>query len=323
MSSTGWPSFYIEEMTEHAASLQASVASLIMEGVFERFPELKIVLIEAGFGWLPALGWRLDKNWKRLKDEVPHLKRAPSEYMREHFWVSTQPMEETEDPDHLIDVMDWIGWDRIMFASDYPHWDFDDPFLALPPSLTEERRNKIYSGNAQGALPVRLMAAEMASTSSPPSAKFRPAAASSSQANGRAIVVFNLGGEFFALNNRCPHRGGSLCQGNLTGLVQSDEPGEYNYIRRGEIIRCPWHAWEFDIRTGKSWCDPDKRRARPLSRVSVERAPSWSKGPTWPRPFRSASRTTTWWSRRRGRRGDCRTGNRSGRSTIARDRHRF
>ena len=62
MSSTGWPSFYIEEMTEHAASLQASVTSLIMEGVFERFPELKIVLIEAGFGWLPALGWRLDKQ---------------------------------------------------------------------------------------------------------------------------------------------------------------------------------------------------------------------------------------------------------------------
>ena len=80
-------------------------------------------------------------------------------------------------------------------------------------------------------------------------------------ADGRAIVVFNLGGEFFALSNRCPHRGGSLCQGNLTGLVLSDEPGHYNYIRRGEIIRCPWHSWEFDIRTGKSWCDPEKVKA--------------------------------------------------------------
>jgi 3-phenylpropionate/trans-cinnamate dioxygenase ferredoxin subunit len=90
------------------------------------------------------------------------------------------------------------------------------------------------------------------------------------QAGGRAIVVFNLGGEFFALGNRCPHRGGSLCQGRLTGLVQSEEPGIYRYSRRGEIIRCPWHAWEFDIRTGKSWCDPDRVRARHYA-VSVEK----------------------------------------------------
>jgi predicted TIM-barrel fold metal-dependent hydrolase len=149
MTNTGWPSFYIEEMTEHATSAQAMVTSLIMEGVFERYPELKIVLIEAGFAWMPALGWRLDKLWHRMKDEVPHLKRPPSEYLREHFWVSTQPMEEPEDPAHVIDIMEWIGWDKILFASDYPHWDFDDPFLALPPSLNEERRRMIYSGNAK------------------------------------------------------------------------------------------------------------------------------------------------------------------------------
>ena len=57
-----------------------------------------------------------------MKDEVPHLKRAPSEYLREHIWVSTQPMEEAEEPEHLIDAMHWIGWDRILFASDYPPW---------------------------------------------------------------------------------------------------------------------------------------------------------------------------------------------------------
>ena len=149
MSSSGWPSFYIEEMTEHATSAQSMVTSMIIEGIFERLPELKIVLIESGFGWLPALGWRLDKHWKRMKDEVPHLKMAPSEYIKKHFWVTTQPMEETEQPEHLIDVMKWIGFDRIMFSSDYPHWDFDDPFVALPPSLTAEQRRMIYSGNAR------------------------------------------------------------------------------------------------------------------------------------------------------------------------------
>jgi len=149
MTSSGYPSFYIEEMTEHATAAQVMVTSMIMEGIFERLPELKVVLIECGFGWLPALGWRLDKHWKRLKDEVPHLKMAPSEYIKKHFWVTTQPMEETENPDHLMEVMNWIGMDRIMFSSDYPHWDFDDPFVSLPPTLTDEQRQKIYAGNAR------------------------------------------------------------------------------------------------------------------------------------------------------------------------------
>jgi 3-phenylpropionate/trans-cinnamate dioxygenase ferredoxin subunit len=80
--------------------------------------------------------------------------------------------------------------------------------------------------------------------------------------DGRAIVVFNLAGAFFALADRCPHKGGPLSQGRLTGLLESREPGTYCYSRRGEIIRCPWHSWEFDIRTGKSWCDPERVRAR-------------------------------------------------------------
>jgi len=87
---------------------------------------------------------------------------------------------------------------------------------------------------------------------------------------GRDVAVFNLEGEFFAIANKCPHRGGPLCQGTLTGLVLSDEPGDYQYVRQGEIIRCPWHNWEFDVRTGKSWCDPEKVRARRFG-VSVEK----------------------------------------------------
>jgi 3-phenylpropionate/trans-cinnamate dioxygenase ferredoxin subunit len=75
---------------------------------------------------------------------------------------------------------------------------------------------------------------------------------------GRPIAVFNVHGEFYGLLNRCPHQGGALCEGLVTGLVTSDGPGQYRIERRGEIIRCPWHGWEFDIRTGQSWCAPDK-----------------------------------------------------------------
>lgn len=96
--------------------------------------------------------------------------------------------------------------------------------------------------------------------------------------DGRAVVIFNVAGEFFALNNRCPHRGGSLAQGHLTGLVEASAPGEYCYSRRGEIIRCPWHAWEFDLRTGRSWCDPQRLRARQYP-VSVEPGAKLVEGP--------------------------------------------
>lgn len=79
---------------------------------------------------------------------------------------------------------------------------------------------------------------------------------------GRSIGVFNLGGEFFALRNRCPHQGGPLCLGKQSGFIQSAGPGEYEYSRKGEILKCPWHGWEFDIRNGQSWFDPARVRVR-------------------------------------------------------------
>lgn len=79
---------------------------------------------------------------------------------------------------------------------------------------------------------------------------------------GRTIGVFNLDGAFFALRDRCPHQGGPLCQGHQSGLLESERPGAYRYSRPGEILRCPWHGWEFDIRTGQSWVDPAMIRVR-------------------------------------------------------------
>jgi 3-phenylpropionate/trans-cinnamate dioxygenase ferredoxin subunit len=104
---------------------------------------------------------------------------------------------------------------------------------------------------------------------------------------GRAIVIFNLGGAFFALANRCPHQAGELHKGKLCGLVRSPEPGVYEYSREGEMIRCPWHSWEFDIRTGKSWCDPARIRTRRYD-VKVEHGADLVEGPYVAETFKVA-----------------------------------
>ena len=95
---------------------------------------------------------------------------------------------------------------------------------------------------------------------------------------GRPIVVFNINGELFALLDRCPHQGGQLSSGQLTGLVEASEPGKYCYSRPGEILRCPWHGWEFDVRTGKSWCDPSRIRTKSYN-VAVESGSKLVEGP--------------------------------------------
>ena len=89
---------------------------------------------------------------------------------------------------------------------------------------------------------------------------------------GRSLGIFNIKGDFYALRNTCPHQGGPLCQGRLTGFLMADKPGgEYRYERRGEILRCPWHGWEYDVTTGQSWVDPASARTRSYD---VEVAPA-------------------------------------------------
>ena len=138
----------MEEMVGHAQCQQALLTSLIFEGVFERFPTLKVVLIEAGFAWAASLpgGWT---SSLKLHKEVPHLKRLPSEYIRSNVWFTTQPVEEPEPREHLADAIEWMGWDRVLFATDYPHWDFDDPVHALPMKMTEAQKRGIFLENAR------------------------------------------------------------------------------------------------------------------------------------------------------------------------------
>lgn len=86
---------------------------------------------------------------------------------------------------------------------------------------------------------------------------------------GRTVGVFNVNGEYFALRNTCPHQGGPLCKGRATGFLFADKPGYLTYTRKGEILRCPWHGWEFDIRTGQSWHAPERILVRNYE-VSVQ-----------------------------------------------------
>lgn len=97
------------------------------------------------------------------------------------------------------------------------------------------------------------------------------------EVEGRKIVLINAGGEYFALLNRCPHQGGDLYHGSLVGLVEAPEPGKYCYSRPGEMLRCAWHGWEFDIRTGQSWCNA-RTRVRTYS-TAVMDGEALEKGP--------------------------------------------
>lgn len=150
ITGTGWPSHYIEDHGGMPQAFQPQVISMVTEGIFELFPTLKVVLIEGGFAWLPPLMWRMDATWKRLKEEAPRVKRLPSEYVRDHFWITTQPMEEPPQPRYFEELLEQMNMnDKLMFATDYPHWDFDAPDRALPATLPLALRRAIMADNAR------------------------------------------------------------------------------------------------------------------------------------------------------------------------------
>jgi nitrite reductase/ring-hydroxylating ferredoxin subunit len=92
------------------------------------------------------------------------------------------------------------------------------------------------------------------------------------EVEGRSIGVFNVDGQLFALRDRCPHQGGPLCSGRVSGSVTSSRPGEYLWDGSSPVLRCPWHGWEFDMRTGQSWFDPARTRVKSYQ-VERERGP--------------------------------------------------
>jgi predicted TIM-barrel fold metal-dependent hydrolase len=145
----GWPSFYIEEYAGMAGVFQSQLLSLVSEGVFDQFPALRVTLIESGCTWLPSLMWRFDKEWKGLRREVPWVRRPPSEYIREHVYLTLQPFDAPLQPAQLLRLIERLGSEQmLLFASDYPHRHADTPDPAPLELHDQALARKIVYDNA-------------------------------------------------------------------------------------------------------------------------------------------------------------------------------
>jgi len=143
----GWPSTYIEDYVSQASAFASTLTSLVAEGVFAKFPGLTVVLMESGVSWLPAHLWRLTKFWKGLRSEVPWVSDPPISIVRERVRLTMQPMDAPDQPALLARLIEHIGSDEmLLFATDYPHWQFDGAD-ALPPGLEAGLARKMMVDN--------------------------------------------------------------------------------------------------------------------------------------------------------------------------------
>jgi len=142
----------------HTWSQMMTLSSLIINGTPVKFPDLNFSFLEAGIGWIPMMMFRLNKEYSIRRSEAPLLEKSPEEYIRE-FYFASQPIGEANHSKHMDQLIDMVGADSLMFATDYPHWDFDHP-EALDKHLSHrydvEDRNKVLHGNAAEAFGISL-----------------------------------------------------------------------------------------------------------------------------------------------------------------------
>jgi predicted TIM-barrel fold metal-dependent hydrolase len=140
-TAAGYPSYYLEMRMARPQIAMAHVVSLICEGVFEKYPALRFLFIEHDFFWVPGLLWHMDGDWKSVRDYTPWVKQLPSEYVRQHVRFGSQPLPNLPSKEDLAKLLEWVRADEVLvFASDYPHWDWDEPstFLAgFDPALRQ------------------------------------------------------------------------------------------------------------------------------------------------------------------------------------------
>lgn len=147
-SPTGWPSWFVEEYAAEQQIYMAQLTSLIGEGAFQAVPDLKVAVGEIGFAWLPPLMWRLDKEWKGLRRDIPWVSRPPSELIREHVRFTVAPLD-MGTADEMAEVVSWLGSeDLLLFASDYPHA-HEMPVGELLERLPETMRGRLMAESAR------------------------------------------------------------------------------------------------------------------------------------------------------------------------------
>ena len=143
---SGWPAHRVEDYIAQSSAFENQLVSFVSEGVFQKFPRLKLVLIESGFTWLPPLLWRTSKLWRGVRPEVPWLDRSPAEIIRDHVRLTLQPID-APDGEMLLRTLDHIGSDRmLLFSTDFPHWQFDGDDV-LPEGLPDETLRRIMVDN--------------------------------------------------------------------------------------------------------------------------------------------------------------------------------
>jgi uncharacterized protein len=145
---SGWPAHRVADYVAQSTAFESQVLSFLTEGVFQKFPALKLVLIESGITWLPTLLWRTNKTWRGVRPEVPWIDRPPAEIVRDHVRLTLQPVDAPRsDPDVLARVLEHIGSDDILlFSTDYPHWHFDGEDV-LPDGLNNDLVRKLLVDN--------------------------------------------------------------------------------------------------------------------------------------------------------------------------------
>ena len=146
-SQSGFPSTLVEDYITLSQGLGSQLASFLAEGVFVKYPALKLVLIESGVSWLPSLMWRFGKDWRGTRGEIPWLNQIPAEVIREHVRLTLQPFDGPPAPADIERLFEHMGSDRlVLFSTDYPHHQFEGE-AALPEGLPPHLAQKILVDN--------------------------------------------------------------------------------------------------------------------------------------------------------------------------------